>query len=415
MHRTDHPTNAAVLPTPEPAGTPGYFTGGDPLVPIAPTVVDADWANAVQEELANAIEAAGFTLDKGDTSQLAKSLGRIAGGNTNLLINCEGRIRQRLGSATGNLGSSEVIPAGGPDHWRARAGGSGDVGTLNPGSDNSDATTAGWPSRPQSYMRFRKTTDNTSGVNPTLCQFCEDLHFLAGQPVVFAFDAVKNGGLSVTPSGVDIVQDFGSGGSADVTTALTSVGAVTIDGSARRFVFTGTLPTINGKTINPGAHVKVRLKFPTNMLFDLFLSAFVFSRGGVDAGYAPRRKEIDLLHCLRYFEVNKPSSGLNDGCDKGLWDMAFSRTAGDVETLQRRFLVPKFEGAGAITVTWYAHDESANFITEGASTKHAVTSVGGGSGISPGDTGYPRITSPPSSGTLRFFRAFWTVEAEIPD
>lgn len=412
MHRIDVASAAAVLPSPAPVGTPGYFTEGNPLTSTPPTVVSADIMNALQEEVGRAIEAQGLTLDKGDNGQLAKALGRLAGGTGNLIINPEGRIRQRLGSATGNAGSSETLLAGGPDHWRARAGGSGDVGTVSPGSDNTADDTAGWPSRPQTRIRFQKTTNNNTGVNPTLCQFVEDIHFLAGQPVVLAFDGKKNSGADLAVTGVDIVQDFGTGsGSSDVTTALTAIGAVTLDGSARRFIYVGTLPTINGKDIDPGAHLKVRVKFATNQTFDVFLSAFVLARGSIDAGYAPRRKELELFFCQRYYELN--SLNFNEAaCDKGLWDMAFSRVAGDVETLQQRWQVPKFEGAGGgFSVTWYAHDGSADFITEGASTKHAVTSVVLG-GL---DTGYPRITTPPLGAVLRFFRAFWLVQAEIPD
>lgn len=51
------------------------FTEGDPGPPVVlPTVATADWLNAMQAELVNAIQTAGVTLDKEDNEQLAKAL-----------------------------------------------------------------------------------------------------------------------------------------------------------------------------------------------------------------------------------------------------------------------------------------------------------------------------------------------------
>jgi hypothetical protein len=70
MHRIDHATAAASIPTPDAAGTAGYFTKGDPGAGTPATVVTADWANAVQEELAYAIVQGGGSLSKTDRTQL---------------------------------------------------------------------------------------------------------------------------------------------------------------------------------------------------------------------------------------------------------------------------------------------------------------------------------------------------------
>ncbi|MFW6086405.1 MAG: hypothetical protein ACODAG_04310 [Myxococcota bacterium] len=69
MHRID--TDTAEEDT-HGAGKDG-FTGGDPQAAIAPTDLSADWCNAVQEEIANVVEAAGISLDKGDNEQLRKA------------------------------------------------------------------------------------------------------------------------------------------------------------------------------------------------------------------------------------------------------------------------------------------------------------------------------------------------------
>ena len=67
MHRIDHET----------ATSDNKFTEGNPTVPIPATVVTDDWLNAVQEEIAGAIEASGQTLDKSNNNQLAAAFGSV--------------------------------------------------------------------------------------------------------------------------------------------------------------------------------------------------------------------------------------------------------------------------------------------------------------------------------------------------
>lgn len=63
MHRIDAPGNDA-----------GHFTDGDPDSGVPATVVDADWTNAVQEEICAVVEAAGITLSKPSHVQLLAAL-----------------------------------------------------------------------------------------------------------------------------------------------------------------------------------------------------------------------------------------------------------------------------------------------------------------------------------------------------
>ena len=77
MHRIDDPSAVSAIPTPLQPGTPGYFTDGSPTTGEEATIVRADWANAVQEELANVIESAGITLSKTDRTQLLQAIARL--------------------------------------------------------------------------------------------------------------------------------------------------------------------------------------------------------------------------------------------------------------------------------------------------------------------------------------------------
>jgi hypothetical protein len=77
MFRIDDPTAAAALPTPEAAGTPGYFTEGNPGV-TPPTLVRASFLNMLQEEFIAVCVAAGITPSKTTYNQLLTAL-RSAG------------------------------------------------------------------------------------------------------------------------------------------------------------------------------------------------------------------------------------------------------------------------------------------------------------------------------------------------
>ncbi|WP_175895657.1 tail fiber protein [Burkholderia cepacia] len=74
MHRIDHATAVATKPAPLAAGTPGFFDRGDPLTGRIATYLTADFANDLQENLCNAIEAAGIQLSKGDGTQLLMAI-----------------------------------------------------------------------------------------------------------------------------------------------------------------------------------------------------------------------------------------------------------------------------------------------------------------------------------------------------
>ncbi|RQS55734.1 MULTISPECIES: phage tail protein [Burkholderia] len=74
MQRIDHPTAAQQQPPAQAPGEPGFFQGGDPLRGIDATWMTPDWANDVQENICQAIEAAGIALSKGDGTQLLKAI-----------------------------------------------------------------------------------------------------------------------------------------------------------------------------------------------------------------------------------------------------------------------------------------------------------------------------------------------------
>jgi hypothetical protein len=74
MHRIDNATAAATPPTPDPAGTPGHWTKGDPGTGTPATVMDQDWFQAVQEEFMSLLAAGGVSPVKGAHNQVLAAL-----------------------------------------------------------------------------------------------------------------------------------------------------------------------------------------------------------------------------------------------------------------------------------------------------------------------------------------------------
>jgi len=74
MYRIDDPTAATSLPTPESAGTEGYFTEGNPATGTPATRVRGSWLNMLQEELRAVVVAGGLTPSKTVFTQVRDAL-----------------------------------------------------------------------------------------------------------------------------------------------------------------------------------------------------------------------------------------------------------------------------------------------------------------------------------------------------
>jgi hypothetical protein len=73
MFRIDNSTAGTILPTPTPAGSPGFFTTGSIGGELA-TIVSADFMNQVQEELIAVLAAAAIAPDKTNNAQVITAI-----------------------------------------------------------------------------------------------------------------------------------------------------------------------------------------------------------------------------------------------------------------------------------------------------------------------------------------------------
>ncbi|NID15371.1 hypothetical protein [Luteibacter yeojuensis] len=171
MYQIDNATSVTTPPAPTPAGTPGFFTDGSAVGGVPATVVPAEWLNGVQEELVNAVVAAGLTPSKTAFNQLAaaiRSTSSVVGSSRGL------RMAVAAASATATLTAAELVVEN-------SAGLSFRISNLNQainlastgagGMDTGTAPTSGYVAI---YAIYNPTTgavallgkDATSGVQP---------------------------------------------------------------------------------------------------------------------------------------------------------------------------------------------------------------------------------------------------------
>lgn len=74
MFPIDDPTAATVMPTPEAAGTAGFWTEGNPTLGVEATRVRASFFNGLQAELLAILTAGGVTPDKTTYNQLLQAM-----------------------------------------------------------------------------------------------------------------------------------------------------------------------------------------------------------------------------------------------------------------------------------------------------------------------------------------------------
>lgn len=136
MHKIDHPS----------AALGNEFTEGDPSTGLESTIVTADWLNAVQNELATFVTAAGIILSKPDNGQVLQAFRALnatltQAGTIELATDVEARgftdavraitpstLKQAFKGSNQNLGSIgyQLLPGNLLLQW-------GNVGALSPG------------------------------------------------------------------------------------------------------------------------------------------------------------------------------------------------------------------------------------------------------------------------------------------
>lgn len=147
------------------------------------------------------------------------------------------------------------------------------------------------------YLIWQETAGTGT---PYISQSMNDVTLLAGQTTTFSILANPSKAMTITPS---LIQNFGTSGSATVTTNGTPISLAA--GTWGRYTFTFTAPSIAGKTV--GANSYSRLQIATAVTpgtFTLNLSEVQWELGPNFMGYEFEDISTTTQRCLYYYEVN---------------------------------------------------------------------------------------------------------------
>jgi hypothetical protein len=164
--------------------------------------------------------------------------------------------------------------------------------TFSPGT----APVAGYES--QYYLRFNQTVAGTGGSYNVLTQRIEDVRTFAGQTVTVSFWAKS---ASTTAFAATLVQNFGSGGSGNVTTSFIPSTATTTGWV--RYTGTASLPSIAGKTVGTSSFLELTIVLPTNATFTLDFWGIQAEYGSKATPFetATGTLQGELAACQRYY------------------------------------------------------------------------------------------------------------------
>ena len=152
------------------------------------------------------------------------------------------------------------------------------------------------PLNPKYYLTWTQSVATTTTA-PVLSTCIEDVDGLSGQEITFSFYAKAGGAISVATSAV---QEFGSGGSADVTTSL---GTASVTTSWQRFTYTITVPSVSGKTLGTGNHTEFRFTLPIGATFTLDIANVQVELGAAATAFEKRPLTLETDLCRRYLPV----------------------------------------------------------------------------------------------------------------
>jgi hypothetical protein len=180
-------------------------------------------------------------------------------------------------------------------------------------SYNADRWTSGWDSSPtvtisrQSFTAgaapvsgyensFFHRTAVTSASSMTLLdtkQYIEDVRTFAGQTVTVSFWAKADASRNIN---IFLLQNFGSGGSGDVTTSSTTIAATT---SWTRFTASFNVASISGKTIGSSSYLALYLRYPGST-FTIDIWGVQVEAGSSASAFEQRPVGTELALCQRY-------------------------------------------------------------------------------------------------------------------
>ena len=183
------------------------------------------------------------------------------------------------------------------DRWVVTYNGSGATRTVSQQIFNPGSTEAALGA--VFFLRHAQTVAGSGGTYNTVNQRMEGVRTYEGQAVTLSFYA-RGTSASLTLSTIQLRQNFGAGGSAEVFTTVAS--SVVIAGSTfARYTYTVTVPSITGKTVGTSASLELIFNLPVNNTFSLDIASVQIEPGPVATPFEQRPIGTELALCQRYF------------------------------------------------------------------------------------------------------------------
>jgi hypothetical protein len=283
-------------------------TGGVERVEFGTTeVVFNDGGADVDFRIEGDTNASLFKIDAGlDQVQVANLNGGPLAGFRNRIINGNFDIWQRDTSFSNPADGAYTA-----DRWVIFYDGSGATRTVSQQIFNPGSTEAalGAPF----FLRHAQTVAGSGGTYNNVNQRMEGVRTYEGQTVTLSFYA-RGTSASLTLATIELRQDFGAGGSAEVFTTVAS--SVVIAGSTfARYTYTVTVPSITGKTVGTSAFLELIFNLPVNNTFSLDIASVQLEPGPVATPFEQRPIGTKLALCQRYYQtadvhMQSPAAGV---------------------------------------------------------------------------------------------------------
>jgi hypothetical protein len=185
------------------------------------------------------------------------------------------------------------------DRWRHFTGSTGATKVFSRESFTPNELNAASFGESPFYFRLNQSVAGTGDTFNQIDHQIEDVRTLAGQTITFSFYA-KAASSTTLPS-VNIIQNFGTGGSSSVSSNLTT--SLSISTVWTRYSFTVNLPSISGKTITSNSALVVQILLPNNATFTLDIWGVQVEAGSVATPFKRNANTLqgELAACQRYY------------------------------------------------------------------------------------------------------------------
>jgi hypothetical protein len=204
-------------------------------------------------------------------------------------------------------------------------------------------------------------------------QRIEDVRTFAGQTITYSFYIKASAANSSTT--IEIVQNFGSGGSASVTTNATGPSVTT---AWQRFSVTIAIPSISGKTIGTSSYLEISVYSNSGVTNSMTVDTWGWQveAGSVATAFQTATGTIqgELAACQRYYQKSylqstAPATATTDGV---IWNWVGTAGTGTLGTSVKLPVTMRI----APTLTIYDGAGNSGKCFRGAANKSVGTQTG---------------------------------------